>query len=220
MSPCQGRAEWAAGLPADGEAAVSLACAGRRVARFAFTEALRPGAAEAVAALARSGLRITLLSGDSPDRAQSLAASLGIAEVVAGATPETKLAAVAQAQSEGRCVAMVGDGINDAPVLARADVSLAMGQGALVSRSQADAVITSSDLGDLVRARLSAQRSVRIVRQNLAWALAYNAACVPLAVAGWLPAWLAGLGMAASSLLVVFNAMRLVAAAPGHKEPI
>lgn len=203
-----GRAEWATGASAGDAAAVTLSCAGRAMARFEFAEAVRPGAAEAVAALLRSGLRVTLLSGDSPERAQALAGSLGIVDVVAGATPEGKLAAVVQAQAEGRSVAMVGDGINDAPVLARADVSLAMGQGALVSRSQADAVITSSDLGDLVRARQAARRSVRIVRQNLAWAAVYNATSIPLALAGWLPPWAAGLGMAGSSLLVVFNALR------------
>jgi Cu2+-exporting ATPase len=133
---------------------------------------------------------------------------IGVADVLAGATPEAKLAAVTAAQAAGQRVAMVGDGINDAPVLARADVSLAMGQGALVSRSQADAVIASSQLGDLVRARRTAQRALRIVRQNFIWAGAYNAMCIPLALAGWLPPWAAGLGMALSSLIVVFNALR------------
>ncbi len=203
-----GRAAWVGDAASADLASTSLGYQGRAVARFGFTEAVRPGAADAVAALRSAGLSVTLLSGDTASRAQALASRLGITEVLAGATPEGKLAAVAQAQADGRRVAMVGDGVNDAPVLARADVSLAMGQGALVSRSQADAVITSSDLGDLVRARLTALRSVRIVRQNLLWAAAYNATSIPLALAGWLPPWAAGLGMACSSLLVVFNALR------------
>jgi Cu2+-exporting ATPase len=203
-----GSASWAGHAAGAGGTEVWLGCDGRPAARFTLQETLRPGSAEAVQALQTAGLRVTLLSGDAPERAEALAARLGITEVLARATPEAKLAAVTQAQAEGRLVAMVGDGINDAPVLARADVSLAMGQGALVSRGQADAVITSSNLDDLVRARASARRAVRIVRQNLAWAAAYNATSIPLALAGWLPPWAAGLGMAGSSLLVIFNALR------------
>jgi Cu2+-exporting ATPase len=187
---------------------VWLACEGEVLAAFSFDEALRPGAAEAVRALHDAGLRITLLTGDGAERAQALAARLGIADVQAAATPEAKLEAISQAQAAGRRVAMVGDGINDAPVLARADVSLAMGQGALLARSQADAVITSNDLADLVRARRTARRAVAIVRQNLVWAGAYNLLALPMAVAGWLPPWAAGLGMAGSSLVVVLNALR------------
>lgn len=202
-----GAAHWA-GRGDDGDSAVWLARDGEPLVRFELQETLRPGSAEAVQALRASGLRVTLLSGDEAGRANALAARLGIADVQARATPEAKLAAVERAQAAGRRVAMVGDGINDAPVLARADVSLAMGQGALVSRSQADAVITSNRLTDLVRARETAGRAVRIVRQNLAWAAAYNAVSIPLALAGWLPPWAAGLGMAGSSLLVVLNALR------------
>jgi Cu2+-exporting ATPase len=175
---------------------------------FDFTEALRAGAAEAVAALRADGVRVTLLSGDTIERAQALGRRLGLDEAVGGATPEAKLAAMTAAQAGGAPVAMVGDGINDAPVLARADVSLAMGQGALVSRSQADAVITSNRLTDLVAARQTAQRALRIARQNMAWAASYNAVCIPLALMGYLPPWAAGLGMAASSVAVVLNALR------------
>jgi len=191
-----------------GESRLHLACSGRVLASFQLEETLRPGTLQALQALRADGLHLTLLTGDAPGRAQALAQRLQVTDWHARATPEDKLAAIAQAQEAGRKVAMVGDGVNDAPVLARADVSLAMGQGALVARGQADAVITSNDLGDLVRARRTALRAVRIVRQNMVWAAAYNATSIPLAVAGWLPPWAAGLGMALSSLLVIGNALR------------
>jgi P-type Cu2+ transporter len=187
---------------------VQLSCEGELLAALDFEETLRPGTEAALRALQQAGVQVTLLTGDAPARAAALAQRLGVPDVRARATPEDKLAAVTQAQQEGRCVAMVGDGINDAPVLARADVSLAMGQGALVSRSQADAVITSNRLGDLVRARATARQAVRIVRQNFMWAGAYNAVSIPLALAGYLPPWAAGLGMALSSLVVITNALR------------
>jgi Cu2+-exporting ATPase len=204
-----GRGAWV-----DGQAAlledtsVALGCDGQWRAAFVLQEVLREGAAQALQALQADGVRLHLLSGDRAARVQALADRLGLDEVTAAATPEAKLAAVAALQQRGERVVMVGDGVNDAPVLARADASLAMGQGALVARSHADAVITSSQLGDLVRARQSAQRALRIVRQNFMWAGAYNALCIPLALAGLLPPWAAGLGMATSSLLVVLNALR------------
>ncbi|MFO1294592.1 MAG: cation-translocating P-type ATPase [Rubrivivax sp.] len=209
----QGR-EWRLGAPAwagagaSADARVVLGVDGRALAGFTLQEGLRDGAAEAVRALRAAGLRVTLVTGDGRARANDLAARLGIDEVVAEATPEAKLEALAAAQRAGRRVAMVGDGVNDAPVLARADVSIAMGQGALVSRAQADAVIVSDRLDALAAARAGALRALRIVRQNLAWAALYNALFVPLALAGWMPPLAAGLGMAGSSLWVVLNAMR------------
>ena len=197
------------GLQPDGtEARLWLGCEGQALAGFTVDEVLRPGAAEALQALREDGVQLRLVSGDSATRAVALARRVGITDVLHSATPEAKLAALAALQQQGQRVVMVGDGINDAPVLARADASLAMGQGALVSRCHADAVITSNRLQDLPEARRSAQRALTIVRQNFIWAGAYNALCIPLALVGWMPPWAAGLGMALSSLVVVLNALR------------
>ena len=190
------------------DARIWLGCDGQALAAFSVDEVLRPGAADALLALRNDGVQVHLISGDNAARTQALADRVGIQHVLAAATPQDKLAAVAALQLSGQRVVMVGDGINDAPVLARADASLAMGQGALVARGHADAVITSNQLHDLVRARRTSQRALRIVRQNFVWAAGYNALCIPLALAGWLPPWAAGLGMAISSLVVVGNSLR------------
>jgi Cu2+-exporting ATPase len=177
--------------------------------RFGFEERLRTEALESVKSLQADGIQLAMLSGDAPERAQALADRLGIRQVRGGALPQDKLAALASAQKAGETVGMVGDGVNDAPVLARADVSFAMGRGALVARVNADAVIASSRLSELVAARRLAVKTMQVIRQNLAWAAVYNAACIPLALVGYLPPWAAGLGMAFSSLLVVGNSLRL-----------
>jgi Cu2+-exporting ATPase len=182
---------------------------------FEFAEQLRPDALSAVEALRAGGVGLGLLSGDASRRVAHIAEQVGIADVVAGAQPQDKLAHLSRAQARGERVGMVGDGVNDAPVLARADVSFAMGQGALVARVHADAVVVSGRLQDVVMARQLAQRTMQVVRQNLIWAATYNLACIPLALAGYLPPWAAGLGMALSSLLVVGNATRLAYARPG-----
>ncbi len=200
----------APGGPGDG---VYLSRDGQPLARFSFEESLRPGAAQAVRALRAEGVKVVLLSGDGSERVERLRRQLGLDGAFAAMDPAAKLAVVRAAQARGERVAMIGDGINDAPVLAQADVSLAMGEGAQVARAQADGVLLSNALGDVVRARALAQRARRVVRQNLVWAAAYNAACVPLAVLGWLPPWAAGLGMATSSLVVVLNSLRLAAGA-------
>jgi P-type Cu2+ transporter len=208
-----GRADWvapaASGTATPAGDAVAFGPVGRVALTFELAEMLRPDAAAAVARLRASGLRLTMLSGDAPQRAAAIAARLGIDDVRAAATPETKLALLAQLQSEGHVVAMVGDGLNDAPVLAQANVSFAFAHGAAVSKSAADAIVLSERLSDVADARGHASRTMQVVRQNLAWAAIYNAACIPLALAGLLPPWAAGIGMAGSSLFVVLNATRL-----------
>jgi Cu2+-exporting ATPase len=206
-----GRAAWCGDAVVSGPGGTRawLARDGQPLLCFSFDECLRPDAAGAVRELQAAGVQVRLLSGDGPQRAQRIADTLGLAGADGAMTPSDKLRAVRAAQQRGEVVAMVGDGINDAPVLAQADVSFAMGEGALVARTQADGVLVSNRLSDLVQARALAQKTLRVVRQNFAWAAAYNAACVPLALAGALPPWAAGLGMAASSLFVVLNSLRL-----------
>ncbi|CAN5781573.1 heavy metal translocating P-type ATPase [soil metagenome] len=179
------------------------------LATFSLDEAIRPDAHAAIDALRDAGLDVMLLSGDRPASVAHIARSLGIRHATGRCTPERKLARVLELQQLGRRVVMVGDGLNDAPVLAAADVSFAVGPHVPLARSQADFVILGGELSVLPVAVLLARRTLRIVKQNLGWAVAYNAVTVPIALAGWLPAWLAGLGMAASSLLVVANAARV-----------
>jgi Cu2+-exporting ATPase len=212
-----GRRAWVQGLDADRPAEPALdrpavwfgAPGAAQWLRFDFDERLRPDAAETVAGLQQQGLKLTLLSGDSQARATRLGTRLGLADARGDATPQAKLSALKAAQDAGERVGMVGDGVNDAPVLAQADVSFAMGRGAMIARLHADAVLMSNSLSDVLAAHRLARRMIRITHQNLTWAAAYNLACVPLALAGYLPAWAAGLGMACSSLIVVANALRL-----------
>ncbi|MGA9165140.1 MAG: HAD-IC family P-type ATPase, partial [Thiobacillus sp.] len=165
--------------------------------------------AAALAALRQQGLRLHLLSGDAEGAVQSTAQQLGIADWHAGALPEDKLATVKSLQGEGRIVAMVGDGINDAPVLAGAQVSIAMGEGADVAQAAADMVMLGNRLATLADGVALARKTQRIIRQNLGWALAYNLVAIPAAALGHVTPWMAGIGMSVSSLLVVLNALRL-----------
>jgi Cu2+-exporting ATPase len=197
--------------------AVANAKGWQPVLRFEFDETVRPDAAAALQRLHQAGLQTRLLSGDQPGPVARLAARLGLGEFQARCTPQDKLDAVAALQAGGAVVAMVGDGINDAPVLARADVSIAMGSAAALAQARADVIVLSDRIGDLAELQATAVRCVRIVRQNLAWALVYNVVSLPLALLGWLPPWLAGLGMALSSLLVVLNGLRLAGASAADK---
>ena len=179
------------------------------LATFELHEDLRPDARQAVAALQRDGIRVCLLSGDGVQAAGRVAAQVGITEFQGLCSPLDKLEFLRLAQRRGQRVAVVGDGLNDGPVLAGAHVSFAFGRAAPLAQAQADFVVLGDQIGVIASSFQVARRTLRVVRQNLWWAAAYNAVCVPLAVVGWLPAWLAGLGMALSSLLVVLNALRL-----------
>jgi Cu2+-exporting ATPase len=179
------------------------------LASFEFQEDIRPDALETVAALQRAGIRVHLLSGDASEAAHRVAYKVGITEARGNCSPQDKLDFLRAAQEHGHKVAVVGDGLNDGPVLAGAHVSFAFGQAVPLAQAQADFLVSGGRLMNVVDALLLSRRTLVIVRQNLSWAAIYNAVCVPLAVFGLLPAWLAGLGMASSSLLVVLNALRL-----------
>ena len=179
------------------------------LATFEFAETPREEAAATLRALESMGLRIRVLSGDGQASVTQLAQRLGIADAQGACAPEDKLKQVKLEQAKGHCVAMVGDGLNDGPVLAGADVSFALGQALPLAQSKADFVFMAGDLKPLVATFMLSRKTLQIVRQNLIWAAVYNFSCVPLAMLGFLPAWLAGLGMACSSLGVVLNAMRL-----------
>jgi Cu2+-exporting ATPase len=204
------------GVPPGDVSAVHLADEQGWLASFEFEEALRPEACAAVHSLGRLAIAMRLLSGDQREAVRRIAGAVGIADSAGQCTPETKLAQVRQLQARGHRVAMVGDGMNDGPVLARADVSIAVGQAVPLAQAKSDFIVPGGRLDAVPLIVRQARRTRTVVRENLAWAAAYNAVCVPLAVLGWMPPWLAGLGMAASSLLVVLNSARL-ARLPGHR---
>lgn len=184
------------------------------LATIRLQEGVRTDANEAVAKLRELGVQTWLLSGDRPAAAQLVGAAVGVEHVIAGASPEQKLVEVMGLQARGLRLAMVGDGLNDGPVLARADTSFALGHAAPLAQAQSDYVVQGGRVMDVVHTLLLARDTMRIVRQNLLWAALYNAICVPLALLGHMPPWLAGLGMAGSSLLVILNALRLAGKIP------
>jgi len=196
---------------------VWLGCEEGWLALFTFTDALRPEAAQVIAALQEAGKHVVILSGDEPSAVHSVAARLGVASAEGGLSPESKHARVRMLQERGGVVAMVGDGVNDAPVLAQAQVSIAMGSGAVLAQAHSDLVLLDGRLSRLLDAFSASVRTMRIVRENLLWAVAYNMIALPLAVAGYVTPWLAGIGMGLSSLLVVLNALRLVPGKPGAR---
>jgi P-type Cu2+ transporter len=179
------------------------------VATFAVSDGLRPDAAHAVEQLRGMGLQVAIASGDEQERVNGVARQLGVQDALGRLTPQEKLCLVQQRQAAGTNVLMVGDGINDGPVLAAAAVSCAMGRGSAIAQAAADLLLLNESLTTLAEAIRTARQMRGVIRQNLAWALTYNFAAVPLAAMGWIAPWLAAIGMSMSSLLVVLNAARL-----------
>jgi P-type Cu2+ transporter len=199
-----------AGLAGDNpDTQVYLADAERIHARFSLQDEIRPDAADAVRRLQQAGLQVILMSGDNPAAARAVAGKLGIETVFANLKPADKLDEVQRLQQQGHVVIMVGDGINDAPVLGAADVSIAMQAAANITRAGADMILLSDQLEAIAEGVQLARRTLRIIRQNLAWAVIYNLLALPAAAAGYVAPWMAAIGMSSSSLLVVVNALRL-----------
>ncbi len=197
-------------LGARGGTVVGLAARSGWLGLFRLADQLREEAPLLTRRLAKEGIGTSVLSGDSPAVVAGVAGVLGIGDAHGGLSPHGKQQAIASMQqAPGAVVAMVGDGVNDAPVLAQAHVSVAMGGGTDLARNQADIVLLNENLASLGRGIDLSRKTVRIIRQNLWWSFAYNFTSVPLAMAGLVTPWMAGVGMAASSLLVVLNAMRL-----------
>ncbi len=200
-----------------GGSVVALASERGWLGLFRLADVQRAEAPALAEQLGRDGVRVSMLSGDTAVAVAGVADALGIADAHASMTPQGKQAHIVGLQrAPGAVVAMVGDGVNDAPVLAQAHVSVAMGGGTDLARNQADIVLLNENLASLGRGILLSRKTLKIIRQNLWWSFAYNFTSVPLAMAGLVTPWMAGIGMAGSSLLVVLNAMRLQRAPGGR----
>jgi Cu2+-exporting ATPase len=196
-------------LPAADTTRVWLGSDGQWLACFDLIDRLRPEAAAIVRQLHAQGKRVLIWSGDVAGAVEAVARQIGVDGYEASLLPQDKQARMQAMQRDGAVVAMVGDGVNDAPVLAQAQLAVAMGSGALLAQTQADMVLLSGRLQGLIDAFTLAARTRRIVQQNLIWAAAYNLAALPLAAAGMVTPWMAGLGMGVSSLAVALNSLRV-----------
>ena len=179
------------------------------LARFTLADTVRADTGALIQAFKAAGLQTTILTGDSSPQADAVARELGVDELVKGVTPDGKLAYLKAREAAGDISIMVGDGINDAPVLAGAHASFAMAGGTDLAKNSADAILLADDLSRLLTARALALRTRRIIQENFAWSIGYNLLVLPLAASGWLPPYLAAAGMSLSSLIVVTNSMRL-----------
>ena len=198
-------------IPAIDEAATTVWLSDEKqyLAGFVMADSLRPHAQALVWALQDKNLMVSILSGDSEPTVADYARRLGISSWQASSSPQQKLEAIEQLQRQGEVVAMVGDGINDAPVLAKAQVSIAMGSGTQMARASGDIVLLSEHLLEIDHAIETSRFTRNVIRQNFAWALGYNAIALPFAATGLISPWMAAIGMSVSSLIVVLNALRL-----------
>jgi Cu2+-exporting ATPase len=188
------------------------------LARFDIADEIREDALAVVSHFMKQGKCLVLLSGDRHDVTQRVADRLGIPTALGDCLPEAKLSFVQGLQQGGAVIAMVGDGINDAAVLSAADVSFAMGNGAALAQTHADCVFLSGQLSALCETDRVADKTLSVVRQNLAWAMLYNAVAIPAAALGWITPWMSGIGMSVSSVVVVANALRLCRHRAGHRK--
>jgi Cu+-exporting ATPase len=199
----------AAAMADRGETVMYAIVDGRIAALVGLSDTVRPAAREAVEAMRREGIAVTMLTGDHEPAAQAVAREAGIDRVIAGVRPEQKADWVKKLQGAGKVVAMVGDGINDAPALAQADVSIAVGTGTDVAMETADVTLMKGDLRSILRLVILSRRMMRTIRQNLFWAFFYNVVGIPLAALGYLNPMIAAAAMAMSSVSVISNALRL-----------
>lgn len=188
---------------------IHLAKSDEFICSFLFSDPLREDARATIQQLKQAGVEVRICSGDRETYVASIAAQLEVEEYSARQLPEDKMRLVKQLQQQGRRVAMVGDGINDAPVLAVADLSVSLAAGTDLARGSSDMVINGSHLKPLFDALLTTRKMMRIIRQNFSWAIGYNLLAVPFSMAGLVEPWLAAIGMSLSSLIVVLNALRL-----------
>jgi Cu2+-exporting ATPase len=179
------------------------------LASFTLQEAIKPHAAQTIQQLKNAGINIELLSGDRSDAVENTAKEIGISHYQSGCNPEDKLVRLQALKQQGKKVLMVGDGLNDGPILASAHVSIAMGKGVPLTLAHADYIFLNGDISQIPYLIRHAKHTMKIIKENIAWAIVYNLISIPLAFFGILSAWLAGLGMAVSSLIVVVNALRL-----------
>lgn len=179
---------------------------------FALSDSLRQGAVPMVKQLKKWGIKVSILTGDPSAQVEAVASTLGINDVHKGLSPSDKLDMASAWQQQGERLMMVGDGINDVPTLARADIAVAIGQASDLTQTNADAVITNNSLTTILHALSKGKKANRIIRQNIYWALGYNLLALPLAAMGFIPPWAAAIGMSLSSLIVVGNALRLLTA--------